>query len=161
MLKNPLFLSLATAVLVGSTTAPSLAHADLGHGGHSPGSTPTEASPDHHHEHATLEIPAGQPVPTVTLRVHLDAVSGWNLEVETTHFRFAPETINQSSLPTEGHAHLYVNGEKIARLYGHWHHLPSLPPGHNEITVSLNANGHEALTHNGANIESTVVVDVP
>ena len=161
MLKNPLFLSLTTAVLVGSATAPSLAHTDSGHGGHSPGSTPTEASPAHHHEHATLEIPAGQPVPTVTLSVHADAVSGWNLELQTTHFRFAPETINQSSLPTEGHAHLYVNGEKVGRLYGPWYHLPNLPAGRNEITVGLNANGHEALTHQGDAIESTVVIEVP
>ncbi|WP_199312258.1 hypothetical protein [Phormidium tenue] len=116
---------------------------------------------DHHHRHGTVEIPAGQPVPTVTLVAHPDPVRGWNLEIQTTNFRFAPEQVNQANQPNVGHGHLSINGESISRVYGPWLHLPHLPPGRNEITVSLNANGHEAFTHNGQAIESTVVVDVP
>jgi hypothetical protein len=126
-------------------------HADPGH---------AEAG-DHHHGHGTVEIPSGQLVPTVTLVAHPDPVRGWNLEIQTTNFRFAPELVNQSNQPNMGHGHLTINGERGARVYGPWLHLPQLPPGHNEITVSLNANGHEAFTHNGQAIESTVVVDVP
>jgi hypothetical protein len=114
---------------------------------------------DHHH--ATLEIPSGQPVPTINLVAHPDPMGGWNLEIQTTHFRFAPEQVNQANQPNAGHGHLYINGEKGARVYGPWLHLPQLPPGHNEITVSLNANGHEALTHHGQPIQGTVVVEVP
>jgi hypothetical protein len=114
---------------------------------------------DHHHN--TLEIPVGQPIPTVQLVVHPDAMQGWNLEIQTTHFRFAPELINQANQPGLGHAHLYINGEKQGRVYGPWLHLAQLPPGPNEITVSLNANGHEALTHNGQPIAATVVIEVP
>jgi hypothetical protein len=88
-------------------------------------------------------------------------VRGWNLEIQTTNFRFAPEQINQANQPNVGHGHLSINGERGARVYGPWLHLPQLPPGRNEITVSLTTNGHEALTHNGQAIESTVVVDVP
>ena len=126
-------------------------HADSGH---------SEAG-DHHHGHGTVEIPAGQPVPTVSLVAHPDPVRGWNLEIQTTNFRFAPEQVNQPNQPNVGHGHLSINGERGARVYGPWLHLPQLPPGRNEITVSLNANGHEALTHNGQAIESTVVVETP
>lgn len=115
---------------------------------------------DHHH-HDTLEIPAGQPVPTVQVVVHPDAMEGWNLEIQTTHFRFAPEQINQANQPGLGHGHLYINGEKQGRIYGPWLHLAQLPPGANEITISLNANGHEALTHNGQPIAATVMIEVP
>ncbi|NMF86541.1 hypothetical protein [Nodosilinea sp. P-1105] len=118
-------------------------------------------SGEHHHGHGTLEIPAGQPVPTITLVAHPDPMRGWNLEIQTTHFRFTPEQVNQPNQPNVGHGHLYINGEKGARVYGPWLHLPQLPPGRNQITVSLNANGHEALTHNGEAIESTVVIEVP
>jgi hypothetical protein len=40
---------------------------------------------------------------------------------------------------------LYINGEKVSRVYGPWLHLPTLPPGRNEITVELNANNHQVL----------------
>ena len=115
----------------------------------------------HHHGHGTVEIPAGQPIPTINLVVHPDPVRGWNLEIQTTNFRFAPEQVNQANQPNAGHGHLSINGERGARVYGPWLHLPQLPPGRNEITVSLTANGHEAFTHDGQAIESTVVVDVP
>ena len=115
----------------------------------------------HHHSHEPLEIPDGQPVPTITLRADRDPMQGWNLEIQTTNFRFAPEDVNQENQPNAGHGHLYINGEKGARVYGSWLHLPELPPGRNEITVSLNANNHQALTHDGQAIEATVVVNVP
>ncbi|MEB3289534.1 MAG: hypothetical protein VKI82_06435 [Leptolyngbya sp.] len=119
---------------------------------------PTEGN---HHSHHSLEIPVDQPVPTVSLVVHPDAVQGWNLELQTTHFRFAPELVNQANQPGLGHGHLYINGEKQGRIYGPWLHLAQLPPGPNTITVSLNANGHEALTHYGQPITATVVIEVP
>ena len=40
----------------------------------------------HHHGHGTVEIPAGQPIPTINLVVHPDPVRGWNLEIQTTNF---------------------------------------------------------------------------
>lgn len=124
---------------------------------HDDGIRPVETM--HHHD--TLEVPAGQTMPTVTLVVHDDATQGWNLDVQTTNFRFAPERINQSSSVTEGHAHLYIDGVKITRIYGNWYYLESLAAGRHEITVSLNANGHETLTQAGEPIAATVVIEVP
>ncbi len=111
--------------------------------------------------HGSLEIPEGQPVPQVTLTVEPDSMAGWNLQVETTNFAFAPERVNQESVATEGHAHLFINGEKITRLYGAWHYLPSLPAGEHELRVELNGNGHETLTAEGLPIEATVNIEVP
>lgn len=117
---------------------------------------------DHHgHHHGNLEVPADQPRPTVEVVVSPDAVSGWNLEARTTNFRFAPENVNGTSNTQEGHAHLYINGNKMTRLYSNWFYLEDLPPGEHTITVSLNANGHEALTLAGEPIEATIVLTVP
>ncbi|MGI0484018.1 hypothetical protein ACN4EK_01205 [Pantanalinema rosaneae CENA516] len=122
--------------------------------------TPASAGSDQHH-HKTLAIPSGQPVPTVKLVVHPDALQGWNLEVQVTNFRFAPERINQQSITTEGHAHLYIDGQKLTRLYGSWYHLANLAPGEHRLTVTLNANGHEDLTHEGQPIAASAIVQVP
>lgn len=114
---------------------------------------------DEHHHHGTLEIPPGQPVPTVDLVVYEDAVRGWNLEIRVSNFQFAPENVNETSIPTEGHAHLYINGEKVTRLYGRWYYLEHLESGRHEVTVSLNANGHEDLVYNGEAIADTEIIE--
>jgi hypothetical protein len=112
------------------------------------------------HEHKTMEIPEGQPVPSVDLVVYPDTMKGWNLQVKLTNFKFAPEKINQASTLGEGHAHLYVNGKKITRLYSNWYYLENLEPGRNEIQVALNANTHEAFIYDGKAIADTEIVEV-
>lgn len=114
---------------------------------------------DHHHK--TMEIPSGQPIPSVDLIVHKDPMKGYNLQTKVSNFRFAPENISRAAKPGEGHAHLYINGKKITRLYGSWYYLENLQPGKNAIAVSLNANSHETLAHNGKMIQDTENVDVP
>lgn len=120
-------------------------------------------TPESHgtHHHKTIEIPPGQQVPSVNLIVHPDAKKGWNLEVKVTHFSFAPERINTAAQPGKGHAHLYVNEQKITRLYGSWYYLENLPPGKNRITVSLNSNSHESLVYQGKLIQDTKIIEVP
>lgn len=108
-----------------------------------------------------MEIPDAQPIPSVNLIVHPDPMRGYNLEVQVTNFKFAPENVNTAARPGEGHAHLYVNGKKIARLYGNWYYLENLQPGKNKITVSLNANSHEVLARDGKIIQDTEIVQVP
>ena len=119
----------------------------------------SRTSADPHHQ--MREIPAGEPIPSVKLVVHPDTMRGYNLEVQTTNFKFAPEDVNKAAKPGEGHAHLYVNGKKITRLYSSWYYLDRLKPGKNEIRVSLNANNHQVLAHNGKMIEATQIVEVP
>lgn len=135
------------------------------HGDHahqkSSGSSHGDGHGEHDHHHRALEVPANQPTPTVALAVEPDPVTGWNIEVRTENWTFAPERVNQDSVTTEGHAHLYLNGEKITRIYSQWYYQPSLPSGEHTLTVGLNANGHEALTHNNEPIEASVRISVP
>lgn len=112
------------------------------------------------HEHGMLMIPEGEQVPDVDLVVTQDPVRGWNLEIKTENFEFAPERINSESSYNEGHAHLYVNGELMNRIYGNWFHLIDLNEGENTIRVTLNGNGHEILMYQGEPIEDTEVVVV-
>lgn len=118
---------------------------------------------DHHgptHFHATQEVDPDSP-PEVTLAVAEDALSGWNIRASTRNFAFAPEMVNQENVPRHGHAHLYVNGQKRARLYGPAFHIADLPKGRNVISVSLNANDHSDLVLNGKPIAADVVVMNP
>jgi hypothetical protein len=48
----------------------------------------------------------------------------------------------------------------VTRLYGNWYYLSELPPGRNELKVTLNTNKHEALMHEGQAIEATAIIEV-
>ncbi|MEO1375651.1 MAG: hypothetical protein AAFW70_15320, partial [Cyanobacteria bacterium J06635_10] len=113
------------------------------------------------HKHGTMEIPPGVAVPTVDVVVYKDAKKGWNVEAKVTNFQFAPEKVNTAAQPGEGHAHLFINGKKITRLYGSWYYLETLEPGENSVKVTLNANNHADWANNGKVIEDTQVVKVP
>lgn len=92
-----------------------------------------------------IVLAAGETAPTLAMKVLKDPVSGWNLEVITTNFRFAPENASTTHADGEGHAHAYVNGKKIARIYANWFHIDHLPEGEVLIEVGLNSNDHNAL----------------
>lgn len=111
-----------------------------------------------HSDVALYNVPA-EVAPTVAVAVNEDAKSGWNVQIITTGFTFTPE--NASSLPNvigEGHAHLYVDGEKVARVYGNWFHYPENFDGTKEFKVTLNANDHSDYAINDEVISASVSV---
>ncbi len=121
-----------------------------------------EAAPGHaaHAHGKPIALPSGPTAPTLDMTVTKDPAGGWNLHVMTTNFRFAPENVNAPHRAGEGHAHLYVNGKKVARLYGPWFHIGALPRGRTEVTVTLNANDHSDLAVGDAPLSVTRHVHV-
>ncbi len=98
------------------------------------------------HDHATLlSLPVGPDAPTLDFSLAKDKSSGWNLHIITSNFRFAPQAASSPHVAGEGHAHIYVNGEKLARVYGPWFHIANLPKGETMVTITLNANNHSPL----------------
>lgn len=97
--------------------------------------------------------------PTVELRVFPLPDGGFNLQLLVGNFTFTPQNIDKAPILGEGHAHLYVDGVKIARLYGEWHHLPTLPPDSKILTVSLYANNHQGFALDGEIISSSVSLE--
>ena len=72
-------------------------------------------------KHSVKLIPAGYKTPpSVRKRLGKDAHTkgAFNLFVDLENFRFTPEEVNKTSRINEGHAHLYLNGKKVTRLYG-------------------------------------------
>lgn len=98
---------------------------------------------------------------TVALETELDAVSGVNVRIVTEGFTFAPNSVGAEHVEGEGHSHVYVDGEKIGRVYGPWFYIDKLEPGVREIRVELNANSHGVYHWNGAAVEATTRVTVP
>lgn len=112
------------------------------------------------HQHPMRPTSLDAPVPTVTHLVFPDRMDGYNVQILPRNFRFTPASVNRKVQNNEGHAHIYVNGTKIARIYAEWIHLPSalFQPGENLVRVTLNANDHSEWSVDGVPIASTVRV---
>lgn len=114
------------------------------------------------HKHSNLEVTSfGEHIapPSLQLEVSKDSMDGWNIHIVTQNFEFAPEKANQAAVPGEGHAHIYVDNYKFARVYGPWYHLKTLTPGEHEIKVTLNAHDHSTWSHRGQAISTTVIIE--
>ncbi len=119
------------------------------------------AAPEQKHPaHAMTEVDATKPIPTVAVEAIRDSKDGYNLHVTTTNFSFTPEDVGGAPQANTGHVHLYVNGVKVARLYGEWFNLGNaqLKGGENVIEVTLNANDHSEWTVSGEHIAAKITI---
>lgn len=111
--------------------------------------------------HELREVPAEE-APSVELEVTEDPWgTGWTVEVVTGDFEFAPERLGELR-PQEGHARLYLDGEKIDRIYSPWYALPAseVPAGEHELSVTLNANDdHAVWAVDGEPVEASTTLD--
>jgi hypothetical protein len=108
--------------------------------------------------HSSVYEVSPENAPKVELVVTEDAKSGYNIKIITTDFTFTPENANEENILGEGHAHLYVNGEKIGRVYSNYYHYGGSFEGTKTFKVTLNANDHSEYTVDGVAIESTAKV---
>jgi uncharacterized surface protein with fasciclin (FAS1) repeats len=111
------------------------------------------------HDHGAMLEVSGGAEPVVDLQVIPLDGGGYNVRVQTLNFTFAPHRVDMEPMAGEGHAHLYIDDVKIARIYGEWYHLESLPEGAQMISVSLYANNHQPLAIDGETISDMVMVD--
>lgn len=112
------------------------------------------------HDHSVLLENGEGPAPTVDIALIEDTAAGWNLQVITENFTFTPTAVNLEHVPNTGHGHVYVNGAKLARLYGPWMHIGELPSGDVTVSVTLNANTHSPLAVDGVAVEAAKTITV-
>lgn len=76
------------------------------------------------------------------------------LDVEDFSFVFAPD--DAQHIPNEGHAHVYLNGLKLRRLYESTFTLGAVPAGEYELRVALNSNDHRPYLTKGDAVQKTL-----
>ncbi|MFD7257425.1 hypothetical protein [Streptomyces sp. NPDC059874] len=121
------------------------------------GSVGTLLTTDDGAGHRLREVPA-EGAPEVQLAARPDSEDGWNLQLTVKNYRFTPDSTGGAALPGAGHAHLELDGRKLARLYGPWFHLPAaqVPEGAHTLTVRLYADDHTAWAVSGKPVEGTL-----
>jgi hypothetical protein len=116
------------------------------------------------HEAGAAHEVSAEDAPSVQLIVTEDPVGGFNVQIKTENFIWAPENASKMHVVGEGHAHIYLDGEKLGRVYSEWYHLNTkalaLAPGEHELTVDLNGNDHAPYAVQGNAVASTVRFEV-
>ncbi|WP_126427622.1 hypothetical protein [Brevibacillus marinus] len=65
------------------------------------------------------------------------------LQLEVTGFTFSLENMGKGNRQGEGHAHLYVDGKKVAKMFEPHFVYRNLPAGRHQVEVELAHNNHE------------------
>ena len=103
--------------------------------------------------------------PKVTLEVQKDPTGGFNVHVVTSNFVWRPEMASMQHVPGEGHAHVYLDGRKIMRIYNEWFHLNtyqfSTRAGEQLLSIEFVGNDHAPYTIQGLPVGAEQLVDVP
>ncbi len=112
------------------------------------------------HGGGSHEVMESETPVSISVTAEQDDSGGVNVRIDTEGWRWAPEEVNLANVPGAGHAHVYVDGVKINRVYGPNYYLTGVEPGTREIRVTLNTNAHNELTYAGQPLESTTSVEV-
>ncbi|MEP1768406.1 MAG: copper chaperone PCu(A)C [Sulfitobacter sp.] len=94
--------------------------------------------------------------PSPTLHIAADTgfhSSGSDISLTTQNFAFVAATEHQMH---QGHAHIYLNGLKLGRLYETQYQLGALPAGTFTLEVALNTNTHRPYVHEGQKVNDTL-----
>lgn len=108
------------------------------------------------HQRGQIEL-AGYPkseLPGIWMEITKDPVDGYNIHFNTVNFHFAPEHVNTEPMMGEGNVNLYINGEKVARVYSEYFHVDLKDPGNYEIMATLNANDLSEYCYQGTPISA-------
>ena len=103
--------------------------------------------------------------PKAVLEIQKDPTGGFNVHVVTTNFVWRPEMASMQHVPGEGHAHVYLDGRKIMRIYSEWFHLNtyqfSTNSGEQLLSIEFVGNDHAPYTIQGLPVGTEQIVDVP
>jgi len=103
--------------------------------------------------------------PKICLEIKKDPTGGFNVQVKTTNFLWRPELASMQHVSGEGHAHVYLDGRKIMRIYNEWFHLNtyqfSTRSGEQLLSIEFVGNDHAPYTIQGLPVGVEQIVDVP
>lgn len=81
--------------------------------------------------------------------------AGFEISLNSENFTFVRAADDAQHVPNEGHAHVYLNGLKLGRLYDEEYRIGALTSGDYVLRIALNTHDHRPYLANGAPVEVT------
>ena len=148
-----LVLGLAGGVVIGLAASGTLGGFGSGATGNATDHSAAQMVGGMDHDHSKMRA-VDDVAPSVMVHLTPEGGCAYNAHIMTENFVFSPQNVNGEHVPGEGHAHLYVDGVKLSRVYSEWFHFTA-PKGASEVEVTLNSNDHATLTVDGAPVTAT------
>jgi hypothetical protein len=82
--------------------------------------------------------------------------SGFDIKLDVENFSFVLAPDDAQHIPNEGHAHVYLNGLKLGRLYNSTFTLGEVPANEYELRVTLNSNDHRPYLTEGSAVQEAL-----
>ena len=108
-----------------------------------------------------LKLPSDTPPPDLDLAAQIMPSGALRLDVLAKDFRFTDVCVSRAEGAPVGHAHISVNGIKVASAYQPRVYLEALPPGSHRIRAVLRGQDHRALVGADGLISAELWVVVP
>lgn len=108
-----------------------------------------------------LQLPPDRDQPTIVLAARRLPSGRWRLTIETTGFRFTRLCVPDAEALPVGHAHVLLDGVRVASAYEPIVDLDALPPGRHVVSAVLRGQDHRALLGTHGLIKAEIVVEVP
>lgn len=102
-----------------------------------------------------IDIAGYETLPGVAMNLTQDANGNYVVEIDTKNFTWAEESDEPNFVIGEGHAHIYLDGEKVAASYSSSYVLPEMNSGLYEVRVSLVSADHQEYLINNLPIEDS------
>jgi len=122
------------------------------------------SAPAHTHGATSIHEISSSVAPSAKLLVTKDPTGGFNVQVQTSRFTWRPDMASMKHVEGEGHAHVYLDGRKIMRIYNNWFHLNTFQfatkSGEQLLSIELVGNDHAPYTTEGLPVGAEVLVDV-
>ncbi len=116
------------------------------------------AAIDHGAGHGVEAVPA--PAIRIDMPNGADA-SGFPVQLTIDNLALVAVPDGTAHVAGEGHAHIYLKGLKLGRLYTDALTLGALPPGGYTLRIALNSHDHRPYLKNGAAVEAVATFTIP
>lgn len=102
------------------------------------------------------------PAPRVAIEpVGTPTADGFEVALAVENFSFLSVADGTPHVAGEGHAHIYLNGLKLARVYTDRYRIGALPAGSYTLQVSLNAHDHRPYMDGDEPVSATYAFVIP
>lgn len=112
--------------------------------------------------HGGAEGVTSEPAPTLALDwAEGPGAAGGVLRVAVENLQIVQVPDGTAHVPGEGHAHAYLNGLKLGRVYGEAFEIGALLPGDYTLMVSLNTHDHRPYLVDGTPVADVLKFTIP
>lgn len=108
-----------------------------------------------------LRLPETLPEPELALEASEAQDGSWLLRIDARGFLFTALCVADAAALPVGHAHVILDGRKIASAFAPIVDLGALPPGVHLAQVVLRAQDHRALVGSHGLVQARIVISVP